>query len=312
MSYSIKSIREEFKNKGIFYTTPELIDFMYEYIPSNLNPLSVYDPTCGHGALLRGLPDEVKKYGQDINDVAVNACQDIPNSDIRIGDTLSNPNFIDKKFELILANPPFSVNWERVHYSWIPKDIPALPPKSKADYAFILHCLHCLADNGIAIIMNFPGILYRGQSEGKIRKWLVDNNYIERVVLIPGGKFEDTSIATALLILRKNKTNQDIIFEDEDEERTVSIQDVIENNYVLSVSNYIEKEVEKEEINPCELEQEARNSLLTHIDKSLSFSFESCKIIGGTGIDPLLDNISDLVDSWRQRIRNEIKDRNIL
>lgn len=305
MSYSIKSIRKEFKNKGIFYTPPELIDFMYEYIPSNLNPSSVYDPTCGHGALLRGLPDEVKKYGQDINDIAPLACQDIPNSDIRIGDTLSEPHFIEKKFDLILANPPFSVGWERVHYSWIPKDIPALPPKSKADYAFILHCLYCLDDNGIAIIMNFPGILYRGQSEGKIRKWLVDNNYIERVVLIPGGKFEDTSISTALLILRKNKTNQDIIFEDEDEERTVSIQEVIDNNYVLSVSNYIEKEIQKEIINPFDLEQEARNSLLSHIDKSISFSFESSKIMGWDSIAHLLDNISDLVDSWRQRIRND-------
>ncbi len=305
MSYSVKSIRKEFKKNGIFYTPPELIEFMYSYIPNTLNPLSVYDPTCGHGALLRGLPDDVKKYGQDINDVAVNACQDIPNSDIRIGDTLSTPHFIDEKFDLILANPPFSVNWERVHYSWIPSDIPALPPKSKADYAFILHCLHCLDENGIAIIMNFPGILYRGQSEGKIRKWLVDNNYIERVVLIPGGKFEDTSIATALLVLRKNKTNQDIIFENEDEERTASIQEVIDNNYVLSVSNYIEKEIKKETINPLELEQEARSSLIEHIDKSISFSFESSKIMGWDSIDPLLDNISDLVDSWRQRIRND-------
>ena len=309
MSYSIKSIREEFKNKGIFYTPPELIDFMYEYIPSNLNPSSAYDPTCGHGALLRKLPDDVKKYGQDINDIAVLACQDIPNSDIRIGDTLSEPHFINKKFDLILANPPFSVNWERSHYSWIPNDIPALPPKSKADYAFILHCLHCLDDNGIAIIMNFPGILYRGQSEGKIRKWLVDNNYIERVVLIPGGKFEDTSIATALLVLRKNKPNQDIIFEDEDEERTVPIQEVIDNDYVLSVSNYIEKEVQKETINPLDLEQEARNSLLTHIDKSISFSFESSKIMGWDSIKPLLDSISDLVEQWRQRIK---KDKDIL
>ena len=312
MSYSLKSIREEFKNKGIFYTPPELIDFMYSYIPNNLNPSSVYDPTCGHGALLRKLHDDVKKYGQDINDIAVNACQDIPNSDIWIGDTLREPHFIDKKFDLILANPPFSVNWERVHYSWIPKDIPALPPKSKADYAFILHCLHCLDNNGIAIIMNFPGILYRGQSEGKIRKWLVDNNYIERVVLIPGGKFEDTSIATALLVLRKNKTNQDIIFEDEDEERTVSIQEVIDNNYVLSVSNYIEKEVEKEKINPLELEQEARSSLMAHIDKSISFSFESSKIMGWDSIDPLLDDIYNLVDSWRQRIKTNSKDKNIL
>ena len=129
MSYSIKSIKEEFKKKGIFYTPQELIDFMYIYIPKNFNYSTVYDPTCGHGALLRGLPDEVKKYGQDINDVAVLACQDIPNCDIRIGDTLSEPHFINEKFDLILANPPFSVQWERIHYSWIPNDIPALPPR---------------------------------------------------------------------------------------------------------------------------------------------------------------------------------------
>ena len=282
---------------------------MYKYIPKNFNYSTAYDPTCGHGALLRRLPDEVKKYGQDINDIAVLACQDIPNSDIRIGDTLSEPHFIDKKFDLILANPPFSVRWERIHYSWIPNDIPALPPKSKADYAFILNCLHCLEDDGIAIIMNFPGILYRGQSEGKIRKWLVDNNYIERVVSIPGGKFEDTSIATALLILRKNKTNQDIIFEDEYEEQTVPIQDVINNGYVLSPSNYIEKEIQMEVINPFELEQEARNVLLTHLDKSISFSFESSKIMGCDSIEPLLDSISDLVKQWRQRIK---KDKNSL
>lgn len=304
MSYSIKSIRKEFKNKGIFYTPPELIDVMYEYIPKNFKYSTAYDPTCGHGALLRGIPDGVKKYGQDINDIAVLACQDIPNSDIRIGDTLSEPHFIDQKFDLILANPPFSVNWERVHYSWIPSDIPALPPKSKADYAFILHCLHCLDENGIAIIMNFPGILYRGQSEGKIRKWLVDNNYIERVVLIHGGKFEDTSIATALLVLRKNKTNQDIIFENEDEERAVPTQEVIDNDYVLSVSNYIEKQFAKETINPLELEQEARSSLIEHIDKNISFSFESSKIMGWDSIDHLLDDISNLVDQWRQRIKN--------
>ena len=87
---------------------------------------------------------------------------------------------------------------------------------------------------------------------------------------------------------------------------------MIDNNYALSVSNYIEKEIEKETINPWELEQEARNSLLTHIDKSISFSFESSKIMGCDSIDPLLDKIADLVYSWRQRIKTNSKDKNIL
>ena len=125
---------------------------------------------------------------------------------------------------------------------------------------------------------------------------------------IPGGKFEDTSIATALLILRKNKTSQDIIFEDEYEEQTVPIQDVINNGYVLSPSNYIEKEIQKEIINPLELEQEAQNSLLTHIDRSISFSFKISKM-ERTSIEPLLDGISNLVEQWRQRIK---KDKSIL
>lgn len=304
-TYSIKAIRDEFKAKGIFYTPPELVEFMMRYIPEGFKPSCVYDPTCGHGALLRKFSDDVKKYGQDINEIAVNACQDINNADVRLGNTLSEPAFINERFDLIFANPPFSIPWERIHYDWIPKDIPALPPKSKADYAFILHCLHCLADEGVAIIINLPGILYRGQSEGKIRKWLIENNYIERVVHIEGKKFEDTAIATVLLVLRKNKTDTDIIFEDEKQEKKVPVQDVIDNNFNLSVSNYILYEEEKEVVDPIEIEMKASNALLNHVNASLEMSFTAWKFMGGVSIEPLLERLENLIKSWRKRIVDE-------
>lgn len=304
MSYSVKSIREKFKAQGIFYTPQELVDFMTSFIPADFKPGTVYDPTCGHGALLRAFPDAVKKYGQDLNDVAVEACQDIVNAEIVCGDTLTEPYFIDKKFDLIMANPPFSVKWEQNHYDWIPKDVPALPPRSKADYAFILHCLHCLSDEGLAIIMDAPGICYRGQSEGKIRRWLIENNYVERVVHIEGGKFEDTQIATVLLILRKNKDTTDIIFQDDKQEKRVTLEDVAANGYSLSVSNYIEPVIERETIDPIATELEVRDLLCSHIEKSIMMSYMIWVYFNGLAIDDLLDKIQKIIDKWREKLRN--------
>ena len=88
---------------------------------------------------------------------------------------------------------------------------PALAPKSRSDYAFVLHCLYMLADDGVCACQSFPGIAYRGNAEGKIRKWLIDQNYIDRVVHFPGGYFADTNIATICLVLKKNKTTTDIV-----------------------------------------------------------------------------------------------------
>ena len=103
-----------------------------------------------------------------------------------------------------------------------------MAPKSKADYAFILHILSKLSDKGKAVILEFPGILYRGNSEGKIRKWLIENNYIEKVVAIPGDKFVDTKIATCIIVLNKNKINTGILFIDEQlkKEKAVSLNEI--------------------------------------------------------------------------------------
>lgn len=205
--YNIKSIRQDFKSKGIFYTPTELAEMIKSYLPADVK--EVYDPTCGHGNLLSVFADEVQKYGQDINIVAVEEAKKLPNSFIELGDTLAEPKFLGKKFEAIVANPPFSIKWEQKSDERF-ASAPALAPKSKADYAFILHILHYLADNGTAVVMEFPGILYRGNAEGKIRRWLVELNYIEKVIHIPGNTFVDTAIPTCILVLRKNRTDTDI------------------------------------------------------------------------------------------------------
>lgn len=239
---SIKNIKKEIAKKGIYYTPKELAEYMLSFVKTPYN--TAYDPTCGQGNLLAVLPDDVKKYGQEIHDFELEKAQSrLTNFTGYCGDTLKDPYFINEKFDLILANPPFSINWEREH-SVIFDDVNVLPPKSKADYAFIMHCLHVLSDHGTAVIMGFPGILYRGNAEAKIRKWLVENNYIEKIVLIEGKKFTDTSIQTILLILKKDKTDTDITFIDSiiNKERKVPIEEIEENDYNLSINSYVQEE----------------------------------------------------------------------
>lgn len=247
--YSIKGIRNKFKKHGVFYTPTELTKFMHSFI--NVNFKNVYDPTCGRGGLFYGLPDEVEKYGQDIDEDSVNWCKEnITNFHGASGDVLKNPSFLDKKFNLILGNPPFSVEWEPVSKEDERfKNVPTIPTKSKADFAFLIHILHYLADEGQAIILNFPGICYRGNREGEIRKWMIEQNYIDEVVEIEGNTFEDTTISTVLWILRKNKKTTDIKFSKKDgKSRVVNLEEVRGNDYKLSVSLYIQEEKIKEEI----------------------------------------------------------------
>ena len=216
-SYSVKSIREEFKQKGIFYTQRELALYMKSLLPDNVN--CIYDPTCGNGGLLSVFDDNVEKYGQDINaEQVAQASEQLKNFHGAVGDTLKNPAFTDIKFDYIVANPPFSIKWEPFEDERF-SVAPVLPPQSKADYAFLLHILYCLSDKGIAVVLNFPGILYRGQREGKIRQWLIEKNVIEKVIHIAGNKFEDTKIATCILVLNKAKKDNNILFIDDETKR---------------------------------------------------------------------------------------------
>lgn len=293
---SIKNIRQEFKDNGIFYTPPALAEKLKSYV--DFEPETVYDPTCGAGNLLRVFRENVKKYGQEL-DAEQLGLIDIPNFKGYAGDTLLDDGFKGMKFDCIVANPPFSVKWnpdeleedERFSCS------PVLPPPSKADWAFMLHILHHLADDGIAVVLEFPGILYRGQREGKVRKWFVQNNYIDRVVHVPGNTFEDTAISTCIVVLKKNRETTDIVFEDKEKTETVSLERIEENDYSLSVSLYIEEEIEKEEIDPSVLENEARRLFLIRLKKELDFDKMVCEM-EGISIRPFISAIRKILREY--------------
>lgn len=293
---SIKNIRQEFKENGIFYTPLALAERLKSYV--DIEPESVYDPTCGAGNLLRVFPENVKKYGQELDGEQL-ALIDIPNFIGYAGDTLVDDKFKDVQFDCIVANPPFSVKWnpdllvDDIRF----KGCPALPPPSKADWAFILHILHHLKDNGVAVVLEFPGILYRGQREGKVRRWFVENNYIERVVNIPGNTFEDTSIATCIIVLKKNRTTTDITFEDGERTETISYAAVEENDFNLSVNIYLPEIIEKEEIDPIVLKNEARRNFLERLRKELDFDKMVCEI-EGISIQPFINAIRKVLREY--------------
>lgn len=238
--YNLKSIKQEFKEKGIYYTPKPIIDIMLSHIPKDLKYNSVYDPTCGHGDLLKAFPQHIAKYGQDINETAVKHAQTIQNSVIKCGDTLTTPPFPQKKFDLILANPPFSVKWNRYRPYWYPHDLRVLPPPSRADYMFILHILNSLSSEGYAIIICSVGILYRGSAEGKIRQYLIDNNYIDTVQIITKEKFVDTNIDIAIITLSKNKKHYSVTMMIDDISKVVTRQEITATSYNLTPSYYID------------------------------------------------------------------------
>lgn len=295
MGYDIKSIRHDFKEKGIFYTTPELANYLKSFLPADVK--EIYDPTCGNGGLLSAFDDDVIKYGQDINEEQVKFAEEHLQNFIGIvGDTLKNPAFMYRKFKYIIANPPFSIKWEPFADERF-ENLPALPPKSKADYAFLSHILYYLQDDGMAVVLNFPGILYRGNAEGKIRQWFIENNYIDTVIEVDGGHFVDTKIATAVLIIRKNKETMDIKFIHNDKEITVTQDEVAKNGYSLTVSYYIEEETEKEEINPIELENTARKAFLDKLRKELDFEKMVCEM-EGISMQPFINSIKKIVREY--------------
>ena len=298
MAYNLKSIKEEFKSKGIFYTPPELAELLKSYV--NFTPNEIYDPTCGDGALLNVFGDDVVKYGQEINLEQLQVAKErLKNFNGYCGDTLKDPAFKDKKFDCILANPPFSIKWEPVRDERF-GDCPELPPPSKADYAFLLHILHYLSDNGVRITLNFPGILYRGNKEGKIRQWLIENNYIERVVNIPPDTFVDTKIATALIIFKKNKTTTDIVFEDRqlNKERIVTLEEIIQNNYNLSVSCYIQEEKPKIIVDAIELQNEAREQMYNRLKHDIAVDIMICQF-ENLDKNVFLDNLIKIIEEFR-------------
>ena len=203
-----------------------------------------------------------------------------------------------------MGNPPFSIKWEPPATGLFIderfKDVPALPPKSKADYAFLLHIIHLLADDGIAVVLNFPGIAYRGNAEGKIRRYIIEQNWIEKVIHIGGGTFVDTNIATICLVLKKNKTSTDIEFIDDEKKisRVVSLEEVENNEFSLSVSAYVQEETEKIEVDEDKMNEESRMSSLRAIRNSIRFQ-RDISVFTGYPFERFLNQVEDVIKEFK-------------
>ncbi len=298
------------KSGGEFYTPQEVSELLTKLaIVGKKSVNKVYDPACGSGSLLLKSEKILGKenvingfYGQEINITTYNLCRinmflhDIgyDKFDIACEDTLISPQHWDNEpFDVIVSNPPYSIKWAGDENSLLINDTrysPAgvLAPKSKADFAFIMHSLSWLAENGTASIVCFPGILYRGGAEQKIRKYLIDNNFVDCIIQLPDNLFFGTSIATCIMVLKKSKNDNSTLFIDATKEcvkvtnnnkltdenidnivkiftdrtdieyvaKLVSNKEIEENDYNLSVSTYVEKEDTREKIDIVELNKE--------------------------------------------------------
>lgn len=302
------------KSGGEFFTpqtVSKLLARIVMYGKDRVN--KVYDPTCGSGSLLLQMKKQFNEhiiedgfYGQEINPTNYNLARmnmflhNIPFNkfSIKRGDTLLNPLHKEERpFDAIVSNPPYSIKWEGDSNPTLINDeryAPAgkLAPKSNADFAFIMHSLYHLSNVGRASIVCFPGIFYRKQ-EKQIRKYLVDNNYIESIIQLPDKLFFGTSIATCILVMAKNKINTDILFIDASEEfkketnnniladenienilnafvnrkdveyysKLVKKEEIEENDYNLSVSTYVEKKDTREKIDIKVLNQQIKETV---------------------------------------------------
>jgi type I restriction enzyme M protein len=222
------------KSGGEFFTPQEVSELLARITVAGKTQVNkVYDPACGSGSLLLQFAKVLGKenvlqgfYGQEINITTYNLCRinmflhDINYEKFEIGhgDTLTDPvHWDDQPFEAIVSNPPYSIKWDGDDNPLLindPRFAPAgvLAPKSKADLAFTLHILNWLAVNGTAAIVEFPGVMYRGGAEQKIRKYLVDNNYVDAVIQLPADLFFGTGIQTCILVLKKSKADNKVLF----------------------------------------------------------------------------------------------------
>jgi type I restriction enzyme M protein len=290
------------KSGGEYYTPQEVSELLARITVVGKEEVNkVYDPACGSGSLLLQFSkilgkDNVRKgfFGQEINITTYNLCRinmflhDIgyDKFDIACADTLTDPqHWDDEPFEAIVSNPPYSIHWEGNDNPLLindPRFSPAgvLAPKSRADLAFIMHSLSWLSTNGTAAIVCFPGILYRSGAEKKIRKYLIDNNFIDCIIQLPDNLFFGTSIATCIMVLKKSKSENKTLFIDASKEcvkvtnsnkltedniekilaiyaeqkegdyisRLVPNDEIEEQDYNLSISTYIEQEDTTEKI----------------------------------------------------------------
>ncbi len=310
------------KSGGEFFTpqhVSKLIAQLAMHKQTSVN--KIYDPACGSGSLLLQAKKHFDNhiiedgfFGQEINHTTYNLARmnmflhniNYDKFNIQLGNTLTDPHFgDDKPFDAIVSNPPYSVRWIGSDDPTLINDeryAPAgvLAPKSKADFAFVLHALSYLSAKGRAAIVCFPGIFYRGGAEQKIRKYLVDNNYVESVISVAPNLFFGTTIAVTILVLSKHKTdtttqfidasglfkkgtNTNLLTDNEDPNnpghiqqimavfdskedidhlaRSVPLQELADNDYNLSVSSYVEAEDTREKVDIVTLNAELKTTV---------------------------------------------------
>jgi type I restriction enzyme M protein len=298
------------KSGGEFFT-PQYVSTLLTRIAlaGRTSVDKVYDPCCGSGSLLLNTARQIGAenvrrgfFGQEVNLTTYNLCRinmflhdvNFAKFDIALGDTLKHPaHWDDEPFEMIVSNPPYSHKWDGKNDPLNindPRFSPAgvLAPPSKADLAFTMHMLSWLSSDGTAAIVEFPGVLYRGGAERKIRRYLVENNFVDTVIQLPENLFFGTSIATCIIVLKKSKATNDVLFIDASKEfvhvgnqnslsdenieriyrthmdreevghfsRLVPNDDIVANDVNLSVSSYVEKEDTREEVDIKELNAE--------------------------------------------------------
>lgn len=224
------------KSGGEFFTPQEVGELLARIVIMDKTSVNkVYDPACGSGGLLLKFAKILGKenvregfFGQEINLTTYNLARinmflhniNYNNFSLERGDTLIHPvHWNDEPFDAIVSNPPYSIKWAGKSNPILINDerfAPAgvLAPESKADLAFTMHMLSWLSPKGTAAIVEFPGVLYRGGAEQKIRKYMIDNNFVDTVIQLPSDLFFGTSIATCILVLKKNKLDNNILFVD--------------------------------------------------------------------------------------------------
>ncbi|MRS12987.1 MAG: type I restriction-modification system subunit M [Actinobacteria bacterium] len=298
------------KSGGEFFTPQEVSELLARITVMGKTEVNkVYDPACGSGSLLLKFAKVLGRgnvrqgfFGQEINLTTYNLARinmflhdvNYEQFDLAHGDTLTDPaHWDDEPFEAIVSNPPYSIKWDGDANPLLINDLrfaPAgvLAPKSKADLAFTMHILSWLAVNGTAAIVEFPGVLYRGGAERKIRKYLIDNNYVDTVIQLPPDLFFGTTIATCVIVLKKSKPDNATLFIDASAEfvrvgnknklteenrgkildafsvrrdaehfaRVVPNAEIAENDYNIAVSSYVEQKDEREEIDIVALNAE--------------------------------------------------------
>ena len=249
------------KKAGEFYTPQQVSKILAKIVTVGKERLKeVYDPTCGSGSLLLRVAKEAKVskfYGQELTSTTYNLARmnmllhdiDYTNFDIKNDDTLEHPQHMGMRFEAIVANPPYSANWsadakflDDERFSAYGK----LAPKSKADFAFIQHMIHQLADNGTMAVVLPHGVLFRGAAEGVIRKYLIEKeNVLDAVIGLPANIFFGTSIPTVILVFKKNRENNDILFIDASNEfeKGKNQNNLTDENVEKIVNTFVNREV---------------------------------------------------------------------